>query len=129
MEPSSPWPVYPGSVLNFTYSTTWYTTKKAFKDRFERYLETKFFEHKVHWFSIVNSFMLCLFLCAVVAIILMKTLKKDFSRYAVTDADELDMDRSVDESGWKQVNGDVFSKARPPLDLFRLLRKRNPLCR
>merc|ERR1712039_956631 len=34
-------------------------------------LDPKFFEHKVHWFSIVNSFMLCLFLCAVVAIILL----------------------------------------------------------
>eukprot|EP00438_Fugacium_kawagutii_P032918 Skav235211 [mRNA] locus=scaffold503:38901:52751:- [translate_table: standard] len=66
---------------------------------------------EVHWFSIVNSFMLCLFLCAVVAIILMKTLKQDFTRYSASEAEELEnLDGVGDESGWKQVNGDVFRK-------------------
>jgi transmembrane 9 superfamily protein 3 len=68
MEPSEPWPVYDGAQLNFTYSAVWYNTNKPFSTRTERYLDPKFFEHKVHWFSIINSFMLCLFLCAVVAI-------------------------------------------------------------
>merc|ERR1719428_2235030 len=109
MEPSHAWPVYEGAPLNFSYSVSWFNTTTPFADRSERYLDPKFFEHKVHWFSIVNSFMLCLFLCAVVAIILMKTLKKDFTRYAVADQDELEsLDRAGDESGWKQVNGDVF---------------------
>jgi transmembrane 9 superfamily protein 3 len=54
--------------------------------------------------------MLCLFLCAVVAIILMKTLKRDFTRYSASDADELDTLDGGDESGWKQVNGDVFRR-------------------
>jgi transmembrane 9 superfamily protein 3 len=111
MEPSQPWPVYDGAPLKFTYSATWYTTNKEFATRSERYLDPKFFEHKVHWFSIINSFMLCLFLCAVVAIILMKTLKRDFTRYSVTEAEELEsMDGGADESGWKQVNGDVFRR-------------------
>mmetsp|Transcript_105213 Transcript_105213/g.280086 ORF Transcript_105213/g.280086 Transcript_105213/m.280086 type:complete len:646 (-) Transcript_105213:109-2046(-) len=111
MEPSNAWPVYEGAPLNFTYSAIWYTTSKPFKDRTMRYLDPKFFEHKVHWFSIVNSFMLCLFLCAVVAIILMKTLKRDFTRYSATDAEELEsMDGGGDESGWKQVGGDVFRR-------------------
>merc|ERR1719215_1200961 len=74
-----------------------------------RYLDPKFFEHKVHWFSIVNSFMLCLFLIAVVAIILMKTLKRDFTRYATND-DEIESLDGGDDSGWKQVSGDVFRK-------------------
>jgi transmembrane 9 superfamily protein 3 len=111
MEPSNAWPVYDGAPLNFTYSAIWYTTNKPFKDRSLRYLDPKFFEHKVHWFSIVNSFMLCLFLCAVVAIILMKTLKRDFTRYSASEAEELEsMDGGGDESGWKQVNGDVFRR-------------------
>jgi len=111
MEPSQPWPVYPGAPLNFTYSAYWYNTNKPFKDRNLRYLDPKFFEHKVHWFSIVNSFMLCLFLCAVVAIILMKTLKRDFTRYSASADEELEsMDAGGDESGWKQVNGDVFRR-------------------
>jgi len=110
MEPSDPWPVYPGAPLNFTYSAVWYVTNKDFETRTNRYLDPTFFEHKVHWFSIVNSFMLCLFLCAVVAIILMKTLKKDFTRYAASEADELESLDGGDESGWKQVNGDVFRR-------------------
>mmetsp|Transcript_42287 Transcript_42287/g.106574 ORF Transcript_42287/g.106574 Transcript_42287/m.106574 type:complete len:631 (+) Transcript_42287:212-2104(+) len=110
MEPSEAWPVYAGAPLNFTYSASWYTTNKPFEDRTERYLDPKFFEHKVHWFSIVNSFMLCLFLCAVVAIILMKTLKKDFTRYSASEADELESLDGGDDSGWKQVSGDVFRR-------------------
>ncbi|CAL1148391.1 unnamed protein product [Cladocopium goreaui] len=111
MEPSSPWPIYAGAPLNFSYTVLWFPTNKEFKDRTNRYLDPKFFEHKVHWFSIVNSFMLCLFLCAVVAIILMKTLKQDFTRYSASEAEELEnLDGVGDESGWKQVNGDVFRK-------------------
>jgi len=110
MEPSNPWPIYEGAPLNFTYSSVWYPTTKEFKDRTQRYLDPKFFEHKVHWFSIVNSFMLCLFLIAVVAIILMKTLKRDFTRYSATDVEELESMDGGDESGWKQVNGDVFRR-------------------
>jgi len=111
MEPSNPWPVYEGAPLNFTYSVMWFPTMTSFKDRANRYLDPKFFEHKVHWFSIVNSFMLCLFLCAVVAIILMKTLKRDFTRYSASEAEELESLEGVgDESGWKQVNGDVFRR-------------------
>lgn len=111
MEPSSPWPIYGGAPLNLSYTVQWFPTGNEFKDRTNRYLDPKFFEHKVHWFSIVNSFMLCLFLCAVVAIILMKTLKRDFTRYSASEAEELEnLDGIGDESGWKQVNGDVFRK-------------------
>jgi len=110
MEPSQPWAIYDDAPLNFTYSASWYTTNKPFATRTERYLDPKFFEHKVHWFSIINSFMLCLFLCAVVAIILMKTLKRDFTRYSASEAEELESMDGGDESGWKQVNGDVFRR-------------------
>ncbi|CAE8683364.1 unnamed protein product [Polarella glacialis] len=111
MEPSNPWPIYEGAPLSFSYSATWFPTTKGFEDRHSRYLDPKFFEHKVHWFSIVNSFMLSLFLCAVVAIILMKTLKRDFTRYSASEAEELEsLDGVGDESGWKQVNGDVFRR-------------------
>mmetsp|Transcript_51445 Transcript_51445/g.83428 ORF Transcript_51445/g.83428 Transcript_51445/m.83428 type:complete len:630 (-) Transcript_51445:49-1938(-) len=111
MEPSNPWPIYDGAPLSFSYSATWFPTTKGFEDRHSRYLDPKFFEHKVHWFSIVNSFMLSLFLCAVVAIILMKTLKRDFTRYSASEAEELEsLDGVGDESGWKQVNGDVFRR-------------------
>jgi len=106
MEPSEPWPVYEGAPLTFTYSADWYSTRKPFVDRTKRYLDPKFFEHRVHWFAIVNSFVLCLLLCAVVAVILMKTLRRDILRYSSSDCEGLDSD----ESGWKQVSGDVFRR-------------------
>ncbi|KAF4758738.1 Transmembrane 9 super member 3, partial [Perkinsus olseni] len=57
--------------------------------------------------------MLCLFLIAVVTIILMKTLRRDFTKYTMTEQEELEnIDRAADDSGWKQVHGDVFR--RPP---------------
>merc|ERR1719276_231022 len=40
----------------------------------------------------------------------MKTLKRDFTRYSATDAEELESINGGDESGWKQVNGDVFRR-------------------
>lgn len=37
---------------------------------------------QIHWFSIFNSFMMVMFLTGLVAIILMRTLRKDFARWA-----------------------------------------------
>lgn len=35
---------------------------------------------QIHWFSIFNSFMMVMFLTGLVAIILMRTLRRDFAR-------------------------------------------------
>ncbi|CEL92549.1 unnamed protein product [Vitrella brassicaformis CCMP3155] len=110
MEPSDLVPIKAGAELKFTYSVEWHETDVPFKNRFEKYLEFSFFEHKVHWFSIVNSFMLCLFLCAIVSVILARVLRRDFAKYAASEADELESMDRADESGWKQVHGDVFRK-------------------
>ncbi|KAG8459504.1 hypothetical protein KFE25_012839 [Diacronema lutheri] len=99
-----------GAELTFTYTVEWHPTEIRFGKRFERYLDYEFFEHQIHWFSIFNSFMMVLFLVGIVALILMRTLRRDYARYT-HDADADDLDADVDESGWKQVHGDVF---RPP---------------
>jgi len=100
--------VEPEEEIKFTYSVNWYPTDVEFEDRFDNYLDDNFFEHQIHWFSIFNSFMMVVFLTGLVAMILMRTLKKDFARYA-KDEDDLEDDRDVgDESGWKQIHGDVF---------------------
>lgn len=102
----------PGSTLKFTYSVHWTKTTKSFENRFNRYLEYDFFEHQIHWFSIFNSFMMVIFLCGLVSLILLRTLRNDFARYAKNDDLELEGSRVIGEdSGWKQVHGDVF---RPP---------------
>lgn len=85
------------SSLTFTYSVTWNPTDVLFENRFERLLEADFFEHKVsssicdlgycadhiqvHWLSIFSSFMMVLFLTGLVSVILLRTVKRDFTRY------------------------------------------------
>jgi transmembrane 9 superfamily member 3 len=126
-----------GVPITFTYSVQWEATDVLFEDRFDRYLDSPFFEHQIHFFSIFNSFMMVVFLVGLVSMILMRTLKKDYARFGVdlgssdhhghgrsssphdseSGGDLLDVG---DESGWKQVHGDVF---RPPphLALFSAL--------
>jgi len=61
---------------------------------------------EIHWFSILNSLMIMLFLSGMVAIILLRTLYRDISRY-----NELaTMEEAAEETGWKLVHGDVFRK-------------------
>jgi len=103
----NPRPVLNGEKYPMTYSVVWKETNTPFDRRFDRYLDFDFFEHQIHWFSMVNSFMMVVFLCGIVALILMRTLRNDYVRYTSED-DDLEVDRVVEESGWKQVHGDVF---------------------
>jgi len=109
----NPIPLEKGVPLSFTYSVSWHKTDVPFDQRFEKYLDDNFFEHQIHWFSIFNSFMMVIFLTGLVSMILMRTLRKDYARYSKYDED-LD-GSSANESGWKQVHGDVF---RPPPQLI-----------
>ena len=97
-----------GQKLQFTYSVIWKASMKKFDTRFNRYLEYDFFEHKIHWFSVFNSIMMVVFLCGLVALILLRTLRNDFARYAKEEDIELDGMQGIDDSGWKQIHGDVF---------------------
>jgi len=60
----------------------------------------------IQWFSIMNSLVIVLFLSGMVAMIMLRTLHKDIARY-----NQMDQEDAQEESGWKQVHGDVF---RPP---------------
>ncbi|CAG9761434.1 unnamed protein product [Ceutorhynchus assimilis] len=101
--------------LSFTYEVTWKKTDTKYEDRFDKYLDHNFFQHRIHWFSIFNSFMMVIFLVGLVSMILMRTLRKDYARYSKDD-DIDDIERDLgDEYGWKQVHGDVFRPASHPL--------------
>lgn len=101
--------------LTFTYEINWKPSKIEFANRFDKYLDPGFFQHKIHWFSIFNSFMMVLFLVGLVSMILLRTLKKDYARYSKDD-DLDDMERDLgDEYGWKQVHGDVFRSPSNPI--------------
>ncbi|ETW02272.1 hypothetical protein H310_05822 [Aphanomyces invadans] len=105
--------------INFTYEVSWTPTTIEFDDRFDRYLEDEFFEHQIHWFSIFNSFMMVIFLCGLVALILLRTLRQDYAKFAADD-DELllepgqtsSMLKDEGSSGWKLLHGDVFRAPR-----------------
>lgn len=46
-----------------------------------------FFHMQIHWFSIFNSFMMVIFLTGLVSMILMRTLRNDYAKYAREDDD------------------------------------------
>merc|ERR1711865_74020 len=59
---------------------------------------------QIHWFSILNSLMIMLFLSGMVAMILPRTLHRDITKYnELATAEE-----AAEETGWKLVHGDVF---------------------
>jgi hypothetical protein len=81
-------PVEAGHTYDLTYSVHWVEMPdRAFERRFDRYLDNNFFEHQIHWFSLFNSFMMVVFLCGLVALILMRTLKADYARYMRDEED------------------------------------------
>lgn len=98
-------PLVEGSILEFTYEVTWRPTTTKFSERFDKYLDSSFFQHRIHWFSIFNSFMMVLFLVGLVSMILMRALRKDYARYNKEDDGDIDdLERQFgDEYGWKQV--------------------------
>uniref|UniRef100_A0A8C4N3W7 Transmembrane 9 superfamily member n=1 Tax=Eptatretus burgeri TaxID=7764 RepID=A0A8C4N3W7_EPTBU len=60
----------------------------------------------IQWFSIMNSLVIVLFLSGMVAMIMLRTLHRDITRYNQAETEE-----AQEEYGWKLVHGDVF---RPP---------------
>uniref|UniRef100_A0A8C4R6J5 Transmembrane 9 superfamily member n=1 Tax=Eptatretus burgeri TaxID=7764 RepID=A0A8C4R6J5_EPTBU len=105
----------PNIKIPLTYSVKWKKVGVTFDHRFDKYLDPSFFQHRIHWFSIFNSFMMVIFLVGLVSMILMRTLRKDFARYSKEEEMD-DMERDLgDEYGWKQVHGDVFRPASNPV--------------
>eukprot|EP00386_Alphamonas_edax_P015838 GDKI01048396.1.p2 GENE.GDKI01048396.1~~GDKI01048396.1.p2 ORF type:complete len:658 (-),score=243.34 GDKI01048396.1:173-2146(-) len=97
----------PGKLVKvgFTYDVEFEESSVVWASRWDSYL--KMTDSQIHWFSIVNSVMVVLFLSGMVAMILLRTLLRDIARYneMVDSLEELQ-----EESGWKLVHGDVFRK-------------------
>ena len=88
----------------YTYDVFWVRSETRWAERWDAYLNGDP-NDEIHYFSIINSLMIVVFLTAVVAMIMLRTLKKDISSYNLEADDE-------EESGWKLLHGDVF---RPPV--------------
>jgi len=94
-------------MMTFSYAVRWEDSPILWATRWdETYLKEG--DTEIHWFSIINSLMIVLFLSGMLAMILLRTLLRDIARY-----NELDnLEEAQEESGWKLVHGDVFR--RPP---------------
>jgi transmembrane 9 superfamily member 2/4 len=92
----------------YSYEVEWRESELEWSDRWDIYLMGSP-DDDIHFFAIVNSFMIVLFLSGAIATILIRTLRKDISAY-----NEMALEGAVgelEETGWKLVHGDVF---RPP---------------
>ena len=70
-------------------------------------------DSQIHWVAIINSVMIAFFLTAMVAMIMMRTLRADLRRYHEMETQE----EAQEETGWKLVHGDVFRPPSHPLML------------
>jgi transmembrane 9 superfamily protein 2/4 len=94
------------SEIVYTYDVQWSKSPIRWAYRWDNYL--KMSGGQIHWFSILNSLMIMLFLSGMVAMILMRTLHRDITKYnELATAEE-----AAEETGWKLVHGDVFRKPR-----------------
>ncbi|KAJ1731189.1 Transmembrane 9 super member 2 [Coemansia sp. Benny D160-2] len=89
----------------FTYSVKWVRSDKSWATRWDNYLNAM--DPKIHWFSLINSGVIVVFLSVMLALILIRALHKDIARYNAEDAEDLQED-----FGWKLVHGDVFRAPR-----------------
>jgi len=90
--------------ITYSYDVVWVESEVTWATRWDNYLRMS--DAQVHWFSIINSVMVVLFLSAMVAMILARALRRDITKYnEIAAGDEV-----LEESGWKLVHADVFRK-------------------
>ncbi|KAK1436888.1 hypothetical protein QVD17_02672 [Tagetes erecta] len=99
---SGPQTVDTDNEIVFTYDVTFKESDIKWTSRWDAYLVKN--DDSVHWFSIINSLIIILFLSGMLAMIMMRTLYKDISNLNQLDP----QDESKEETGWKVVHGDVF---------------------
>ncbi|KAL3824636.1 hypothetical protein ACJIZ3_020665 [Penstemon smallii] len=103
----SPQEVEDKKEIIFTYDVEFQESEVKWASRWDTYLYMA--DDQIHWFSIVNSLMIVLFLSGMVAMIMLRTLYRDISKYNQLETQE----EAQEETGWKLVHGDVF---RPPVN-------------
>ncbi|KDQ21805.1 hypothetical protein BOTBODRAFT_99067 [Botryobasidium botryosum FD-172 SS1] len=95
----------------YTYTIRWKKSDTPWATRWDNYLHI--FDPRIHWFSLINSIFIVVFLCVMVSMILLRTVNRDISRY-----NAIDLSEDVQEDfGWKLVHGEVFRPPRFPMVL------------
>ena len=90
----------------YSYDVQWVSSELAWSDRWDVYLVGSP-DDGIHYYSIVNSLMIVLFMTGAIATIMIRTLRKDIAGYNELQT----LEEAQEETGWKLVHGDVF---RPP---------------
>jgi transmembrane 9 superfamily protein 2/4 len=81
-------------------------SKVAWATRWDSYLPI--YASRIHYLSLFNSVVLCLFLSGMVGVVLLRTVNKDISHFNAIDLSE---DTVQEDTGWKLLHAEVF---RPP---------------
>jgi len=102
-----------GGEVVYSYDVIWERSTVKWASRWDIYLQMT--DDKIHWFSIVNSVVIVVFLTGIVGLIMTRILRKDFARYneeGLTAEEKAEANKELrEETGWKLVYADVF---RPP---------------
>ncbi|KAF7838143.1 transmembrane 9 superfamily member 10-like [Senna tora] len=101
----SPQEVEDKKEIIFTCDVEFQESDVKWASRWDTYLLMA--DDQIHWFSIINSLMIVLFLSGMVAMIMLRTLYRDISQYNQLETQE----EAQEETGWKLLHGDIF---RPP---------------
>ncbi|GLB37446.1 putative endomembrane protein 70 [Lyophyllum shimeji] len=96
-------------TIRYTYRVTWNESDTSWATRWDNYLHI--LDPRIHWFSLINSIVIVVFLCGMVSMVLVRSVSRDISRY-----NAIDLSEDVQEDwGWKLVHGEVF---RPPQNVM-----------
>mmetsp|Transcript_11705 Transcript_11705/g.31517 ORF Transcript_11705/g.31517 Transcript_11705/m.31517 type:complete len:656 (-) Transcript_11705:1688-3655(-) len=104
-----------GVSIVFSYDVTWEESSVKWASRWDMYLNIR--DDDIHWFSIINSIVIVFFLTGIVALILVRILRRDIAQYQQLETSE----EVREESGWKLLAGDVFRAPKKPLLLSVLI--------
>lgn len=86
----------------YTFDVQWTESNVDWYHRWEQYYG--YSHSKLHWMSITQSILIIFLLTIMIAIVLIRLLRKDIARYnQSTNIEDLH-----EEYGWKLVHGDVF---------------------
>ncbi|KAF5393458.1 hypothetical protein D9757_000614 [Collybiopsis confluens] len=109
-------------TVRYTYRVTWNVSSTPWATRWDNYL--KIADPRIHWFSLVNSIVIVIFLLVMVSMILLRSVSRDISRY-----NAIDLSEDVQEDfGWKLVHGEVFRSPSRPMLLAILSGNGTQLC-
>ncbi|MFS7961797.1 putative nonaspanin (TM9SF) [Helianthus anomalus] len=93
----------------FTYSVSWKMTQQPFDKRMEKYVGYLILPHhlSVHHNSIAFSSVTLVILVILLLTFYVLVLRKDISKYS-HDMEEMQVSENHEETGWKNIHGDVF---------------------